>query len=136
MRPPRTFVDTNILVYAFAEPFGTKGLKASEAMLKLGNQMIVSTQVLHEFYNVATRKLGMPSHQARQVIVDLSNGEVVSSSPPMLIRAIDLSDATECSFWDALIIQAAIDSRCVRLFTEDLNHGQLINGVRIENPLR
>ena len=78
----------------------------------------------------------MPSSQVRQVIVDLSSGEVVSPAPAMLIRAIDLSDASSCSFWDALILQAAIDSRCVRLFTEDLNHGQVINGLRIENPLK
>ncbi len=97
--------------------------------------MMVSTQVLQEFYWIGMRKLGMEAPLARRAVQELSEGQVVVADRAIIAEAIDLSIVTGYTLWDALIIQAAVVGKCERLFTEDLQHGQIVKGVRIENPL-
>jgi predicted nucleic acid-binding protein len=96
----------------------------------------LSTQVLQEFYVAGTRKLTQPlaPHDAEQVVRDLAALPVVPVDTRMILAAIERSRHSRFSFWDALIIEAALASGAGRLLTEDLQHGQQIDGLRIENP--
>ena len=90
--------------------------------------MVISTQVLQELFVVLTRRLkpNLPIEKARKVIEDFSKIEVSLIEPEIILKAI----------WDALIVSAAAKARCRVLFTEDLNHGQKIEGVKIVNPFQ
>jgi len=100
--------------------------------------MVISTQVLQELFVVLTRRLkpGLPIEKARKVIEDFSKIEVSLIEPEIILKAIDVFQKYKISFWDALIVSAAAKARCRVLFTEDLNHGQKIEGVKIVNPFR
>jgi predicted nucleic acid-binding protein len=99
-----------------------------------GQSGVVSTQVFQEFYVVATSKLGVEPLLAKKIIGSLANFETVTVDLPLIKQAIDICVADNISFWDALIVSAAAAAQCKTIWTEDLNHGQLINGVKIENP--
>ncbi|MHB8840003.1 MAG: PIN domain-containing protein [Gemmatimonadaceae bacterium] len=133
----KTFIDTNILVYA-ADDDATPRRDASRkiiASLVQDGSGVVSTQVMQEFYVAATRKLGMPPLAAKAVLKTFAVFEVVQVSPELIHAAVDCSVLNTVSFWDALIIASASSAGCSRLFTEDLSSGQAIMGVAIENPL-
>jgi len=84
---------------------------------------------------VATSKLKVNSLLAKKMIAYLANFETVTVDLPMIKQAIDILSAYQISFWDALIVSSAKASGCRVIWTEDLNHGQLVKGVKIENPL-
>jgi predicted nucleic acid-binding protein len=90
---------------------------------------------LQEFYVVATRKLSVDPLTARRAIYLLPNFDVVTITVPLIELAIDINVADQLSFWDALIAAAATSADCDEIWTEDLQHGQMIRGVRITNPL-
>jgi predicted nucleic acid-binding protein len=90
--------------------------------------------VLQEFYVAATRKLGVAPLAAKSVMQTFKVFEIVQASPDLIERAIDGSVLNGVSFWDALIVAAAAASGCAIVYSEDLNPGQTIQGVRIENP--
>ena len=134
----KTFVDTNILIYAYDVDAGAKHTKA-KALLKelwLNRDGLISTQVLQEFYVNATRKIRMPLPKpvARAVIADYVPWCVEATTPVDITSAFALEDTAHISFWDALIIAVAARSGATRIVSEDLNHGQAIGGVTIENP--
>ena len=132
----RVFIDTNILIYAEDADAGPKGVLAEKVLksLILSGQAVLSTQVLQEFFTVATRKLKLPAEVARMRVETYAQLDVILLRPELILSAIDLHRLRPISFWDALIIRAAAVSGCSRLLSEDLQHGQLIDGVRIENP--
>ena len=130
------FVDTNILLYSVDLKAGVKR-EIARALLddrQAEPLKVVSTQVLQEFYAVATRKLRVDRARIRQAMDSMCDLEVVQVDVPLIREAIDCSVLNNISFWDALIVSAARKAACSVLWTEDLNHGQVINGVRIENP--
>ncbi len=133
----KVFLDTNILVNA-ADNSDTEKKEQSRALLTsfLNDGVIcaVSTQVLQEFYVVATRKLGIEPLMAKDMVHSFRNYEVVRVVPDLIEDAIDISILNQLSFWDALIVAAAESARCENILTEDLNHGQVIRGVRVKNP--
>lgn len=134
----RCFLDTNILVYSIDESDGLKRRAASSLVTELSRtgSGVISTQVLQEFYNVITRKTGCSKEKARELVKKLSECfEVHTNSAPDIIRAIDISMRTQFSFWDSLILSAAIASGCSVLYSEDLNNGQFVENIRIANPL-
>ena len=96
---------------------------------------VVSTQVLQEFFVSATRKLSMPPLAAKAVLKTFSIFETVQVSPALIEDAIDCSILNELSFWDALILTAAAAAGCGTVYSEDLNAGQTILGVTVQNPL-
>ena len=98
----------------------------------------MSVQVLQEFYVTVTRKLRTPvaKGQARELVRAYSSWVVSPTTPETVMRATDLSEANEIGFWDALIVAAAEQSGADILYSEDLNDGQVIAGVRVVNPLR
>jgi len=90
--------------------------------------------VLHEFVNAALRKLGLPLEIIRARVRLYSRFETVNASSSAVADALDLHALHQISFWDALILQAARQSGCVQLLTEDLQAGAAIGGIRVVNP--
>ena len=131
----RAFVDTNVLVYAFdtAEP-----AKRAIALELLGSdlQLVVSTQVLGEFFVAVTRKLAtpLPVERAKEAISELVRIPTVLVDATLVLAAVDTAHAHQLSYWDAQIVEAAATAGCERLLTEDLADGATLRGVRIENP--
>lgn len=132
----RTFIDTNVLVYAFDSSEPTKQRTALDALAKSGDRSVLSTQVLSEFYVVATRKLADPlaPRVAADVVGRLSRLPVVETDTSLVRSAIDISMHSQVSYWDGLIVAAAVASGCDRILTEDLSSGATINDVEIVNP--
>lgn len=135
-----TFVDTNVLVYAHDKTDPVKQAVAQAALEQLWSQRsgVLSTQILQEFYVVATarQKLAMTPGEAREIVELYSTWPVVLIEPPLILTASRLHEQQSMSFWDALVVEAASVAGAGRLLTEDLTHGQEIQGVRIENPFR
>lgn len=134
----KTFVDTNILIYAYDVDAGAKHTTA-KALLKalwLSRDGVISTQVLQEFYVNATRKIRtpLPKSVARAVIADYVPWCLDPTTPADIVSAFALEDAAQISFWDTLIIAVAARGGAMRIVSEDLNNGQAIGGVTIENP--
>lgn len=132
----RSFIDTNVLVYADSADAGDKQSRASALIaqhLRDGDG-VLSTQVLHEFVNAALRKLGLPLDVVRARVRLFSRFETVNASPAAVLEALDLHALHGVSVWDALILQAARQSGCVQLLTEDLQAGAVMAGVRVVNP--
>lgn len=134
----KTFVDTNVLIYAHDIQAGRKQEKASQVLGDLWQTKtgVVSTQVLQEFYVNVTRKIPTPIKRstAKDIIKQYSVWQVVESDVDMILRASELEERHALSFWDAMIIAAARKAGAARILTEDLSHGEIIDGVVIENP--
>ena len=129
--PGGMFFDTNILIYAHdnADPF--KQLRAQETMdaaIK-ADKLVISTQVMQEFYAVAVRKRWMTPAQAHSLLVRLAEHAVVPANADTVLRSVALQQREQLSIWDALVVQAALDARCSVLFSEDLQEGR-----RYESP--
>jgi predicted nucleic acid-binding protein len=132
----RVFLDTNILIYADDLDAGDKRTRARALLAQhiTERSAVLSTQVLQEFFVVATRKLGVRPEVVRRKVELLSTMDVVAIDPPLILAAIDLHRLHPISFWDALVVRSASRAGCRRLLTEDLQHGSTIDGVRIDNP--
>jgi len=135
-----TFVDSNVLVYAYDRTAGPKRDISRRALAELwtAREGAISTQVLAEFYVNVTRKLPQPMTRprARAVLRRYATWPVYAAGGLDVFEASELEQAHSLSFWDALIVVAAGRAGAERLLTEDLQHGRVINGVRIENPFR
>jgi predicted nucleic acid-binding protein len=135
---PLTFVDTNVLAYAHdrSETGKQPVARAHLGMLWHDRTGALSTQVLQEFYVVATRKLAAPMHRttARRIVTLYAAWPVVQVDVPLILAASELEERHALSFWDALIVEAARRSGATRLLTEDLQHGRVVGGVAVENP--
>jgi predicted nucleic acid-binding protein len=135
----RAFLDTNVLVYAVDETEPEKRDTARRLLGLAGDaEYVLSTQILGEFYTAVTRKLAEPISEAvaSAVVDQLSLLPVVPSDPVLVKAAIQTSRSAQLSYWDGLIVAAAAQAGCGRLLSEDLNDGQLIGSVRVENPFR
>ena len=135
----KVFLDTNVLVYASDHGQAVKRARAITLLRSIGEgdiRPVISTQVMQEFYVTATRKLGIDPLVAKGLLHDFEHFEVIPIQPSLINEAIDCSILNTLSFWDALIIVSAERAQCERLWTEDLNHGQVVRGVKIENPFR
>jgi predicted nucleic acid-binding protein len=132
----RVFIDTNIFVYADDASAKTKRDRARAVLGPLirTRRAVVSTQVMQEYFQTATKKLGLSAERARWRVEVLGRLEVVVIRPELVIGAIDLHRLHQLSLWDALIVKCASAAGCSVLLTEDLSHGQTLDGVRIENP--
>jgi len=128
----KVFLDTNVLVYA-SDGANPAKQRAIECMLTLEKQRVLSTQILQEFYVVATRKLGVTPPEAKSRLRSLHQLETVLVDRVVSFEAIDCSAMDQLSFWDAFVVRG----RTSELF-RDLDrrsfHGQYIRGVQVINP--
>jgi len=133
------FVDTNILIYAHDLDAGEKHLKAAEVVRTLWDSGtgVLSTQVLQEFYVNVTRKIPqpLPLSKARGLVGAYGAWDVSCPTLETLLAASEIQERHQLSFWDAMIVAAAQEAGADTLLTEDLNHGQLIEGIHVVNPL-
>ena len=132
----RQFFDTNVLVYAHdARHAGKRDLSRSLVGDALDHdEFVVSTQVLVEFYATATRRGLLAWAEALDLVLLWSGHEIVNQTPALVANAIALHRDHSVSFWDALIVQAALDARCDVLLSEDLQHGRRFGELEVRNP--
>ncbi len=132
------FVDSNILVYAFDISAGWKRERAVELLGALWESESghLSIQVLQEFYVNITRisPARYRPEAAIELVSEYTSWQIHSPVPGDLLRAAAIQTRYQISFWDAMIINSAAALNCETLWTEDLNHGQTYDGVRVVNP--
>lgn len=131
------FVDTNILIYAHDRDAGEKRARAAQALEQLWDERTgrLSVQVLQEFYVTVTQKLATARASAREIIRTYTPWVHHPTTPETILRASEIAELAQLSFWDALIVASAEQVGASQLYTEDLNAGQIIVGVKIVNPL-
>jgi predicted nucleic acid-binding protein len=134
----RTFLDTNVLVYCFdlGEPAKRKrALAILEGDADVGD-LVVSTQVLQEFYVTVTRKLKrpLPASEASAAVQELAKLSVVQIDLAMVLASIADCQAHQLSLWDTLILRSALTASCEQVLTEDLQHGLMFESLRVQNP--
>ncbi|GAB4401957.1 MAG: PIN domain-containing protein [Anaerolineales bacterium] len=134
------FLDTNILVYAYDRSAGQKHTIAAQFLEQcwLNQNGCVSIQILQEFFVIVTRKIAIPldTYIARQIVADLAQWQLHVPKASDLLQAIDFQQNYLLSFWDALVVQSAINLHCNQLISEDLNHGQFYGEVQVINPFK
>ncbi len=135
---PIVFVDTNVLIYAedraHADKHATARAWLRELWLRRSGRL--STQVLNEFYVAATRKLkpAMPAGDARAEVRRLQRWQPWVVDHATVEAAWAVESRFTVNYWDALMVAAAQQQGCTYLLTEDLQHDQVLDGVRIVNP--
>jgi predicted nucleic acid-binding protein len=133
------FLDTNIIVYAFGQSFPQKA-KIAQRLITDGaadKQAIISYQVVQEFVNVALREFRLAivkSDLESFVLTALFPMMAISSSPALVIEALRLHGETQLSWYDSLIVAAAIKGGCEILYSEDMQHGRRFGDLVIQNP--
>jgi predicted nucleic acid-binding protein len=132
----RSLLDTNVLVYADSadEPLRQRMALDLIKRHRAEGSAVLAVQVLQEFANVALRKLGLPLPLLRSRLDFYGRFELVPTTPELIAGALDLHALHGLSFYDALIVQAAVTSGCSQLLTEDMQHGAVLGGVRLVNP--
>jgi len=138
--PEVCFVDTNVLLYAQDTHDHDKYRVARDLLegLWTGGVGIISTQVLQEFYSVATRKLRPPitPSEAREVVVQYIDWCRIDTDPLLILSASRLAEEHSVNFWDGLIIEAALRAGATELVTEDLQDGRKFGSLRVRNPFK
>jgi predicted nucleic acid-binding protein len=134
----RSFVDTNVLVYAYDRSAGAKRERASALLRELwrSGTGCVSVQVLQELFVTVTRKVPRPldAETASAIVRDLTRWTVHAPAGEDVLAAIGIHRRTGVSFWDAMIVQSASELSCAVLYSEDLAHDHSYDGVRVLNP--
>lgn len=132
----KAFFDTNVLAYEFERKDLRKRDIARELLRewRLSGRMILSVQVLQELYVVLTRKMGIYEEDAEKIIKSYARLPIISADSGLVLQGIGISRRYRISFWDALLVAAALRGDCRIIFTEDLSHGMKIEGVEIVNP--
>lgn len=132
------FADTNLLVYAFDGDEPVKRRQAVATLHDEGDSIVISTQVLAEFYVVVTRELRNPlsESEAEHAVEALCHLPVVATDRDLVAAGIARSRGSRLSLWDALIVEAALTAGCERLLTEDLAEGASFGALRVQNPFR
>ena len=133
----RTFVDTNVLIYAYDADAKQKHEVANEILRELWSERtgVLSMQVLQEFYVNVTRKIPSPlSKDLARSMVSSYVPWCMETTPTEISAAFRIEDESRIGFWDALIVSSAVKSGAARILTEDLSAGQCIAGILIENP--
>jgi len=137
----KSFLDTNILVYAYDSSEEEKHPKASRLLKDIWNSQagVLSIQVLSEFYVVVTQKVERPisSSEAKAIIEDyLSSWEVIEPRGDTLLSSIEAANKYNFHFWDAMIFVAAKEANVIRIYTEDFQRNLEIEGIKFINPFR
>ncbi len=132
----RSFLDSNVIVYT-DDPEEHEKREHAVALVAAARQTglgVISTQVMQEYFNATTRKLGTPAEAARRKIEALGHLDVVQIDPALVLAAIDLYRLHQLSIWDALIVQAAAAAGCRQLLTEDMVTGSRLSMASMAGP--
>lgn len=136
----RVFIDTNLWAYRLDQREAAKSRRVHQwlAAIVADHEVVISTQVLIELRSVVSRKLQPPltDQQMTALLEALAGFEVVSTDANLTLDAHQLAIREQLSWFDALIAEAAIRSRCSVLYSEDFGHGRRIAGLDVVNPLR
>ncbi|RYE18497.1 MAG: PIN domain-containing protein [Sphingobacteriaceae bacterium] len=130
----KVFLDSNILIYTYSATEPEKQLIARK--LVIDNLTFISTQVLQELCNIVTRKFKFNYFDAVKVIQECSRNSFVHiNSETTILQACSIAEKSGYSFYDCMIISAALESDCATLYSEDLHNGHLIDEkLTIKNP--
>ncbi len=135
-----SFVDTNVLVHAEDLDDKRKHQIARDLVMDLwdSREGVLSVQVLQELFVTVTRKIKQPLAvpRALAIVREYLTWRVVENTGNLLVSAVELQQKAKLSFWDSLIVQAAIEAGCERLYSEDLNEGQRFGVLKVVNPFR
>jgi predicted nucleic acid-binding protein len=134
---PLTFVDTNVLVYAHDASDPERHARAMSLLRRLWADRagVVSTQVLAELYSVLTRKLGMSSPEAREIVLLYAAWPVVQVDVPLLAAAMERHGLDGLAWWDAMVVEAGLRAGVERLASEDFGAGRRFGAMEVLNPL-
>jgi predicted nucleic acid-binding protein len=135
----RFFLDTNLFVYTFDAKAPAKAKRAAQIIRRAADtgEGIISYQVVQEFFNVALRRFPQPmsAAEAEQYLTTVLQPLLaVHSSPAIYFSALRIGEKHRLSWYDSLIIAAAVEGQCEKVYSEDFQHGQRIDSLRIENP--
>ena len=133
----KRFFDTNVVIYAYDDSEPTKQAVARSLLLNAAATTtgVISTQVLGEFFHATVvRRPLLTVANARTALRALSHLHVATIPPSLVERAVDLHERFQLRYWDALIIATAKHEGCDEVLSEDMNHGQNYDGVRVTNP--
>jgi len=134
----KVFIDSNILVYAFDSSEQEKQAIAQNLLNMEGvtGDIALSTQVLQEFFVIVTRKLKIPLSidDASKTVQLFSAYPLIQINPKLILKGIERHRNESFSFWDALIVEAALAANCKILFSEDMQDGRRIGKLEIRNP--
>ena len=132
----KIFIDTNILVYTLDQKNIEKRDAARVIVKKVveSHLPVISTQVIQEFFVVASSKLKADSIVVKNIIHNFHNMEIVNNDLDLIEQAIDISVLSQLSFWDSLIIASAEKANCEYVLSEDLNSRQNYRGIKMLNP--
>ncbi|HEY8943531.1 MAG TPA: PIN domain-containing protein [Polyangiaceae bacterium] len=136
MSAARVFIDTNVFTYVFDDSETDKQARAQKVLEDESREIFVSTQVLQELYVSLTKgRHPIATHEiAERAVREVATYSLIQVDRQLILAGIDTSRRQKLSFWDALIVRAAAEAGCEVLLSEDLNDGQVIEGIRIENP--
>jgi len=135
----RFFLDTNVFVYSLDRTAPKKATRAGELIREAldTRKGVISFQVAQEFFNVALRRFADPMSvsEAEQYLgLVLRPLMAVQSSPSLYAEALQIKGRYRLSWYDSLILAAAVQTECTLLFSEDFQHGQRFHDVRVQNP--
>jgi predicted nucleic acid-binding protein len=135
----RFFLDTNLFVYTFDSKAPSKAKRAAQLIRRAADtgEGIISYQVVQEFFNAAFRRFPQPMTvaEAEQYLITVLRPLLaVHSSPALYVEGLRISEKYKVSWYDSLIVAAALEGGCEKLYSEDFQHGQKMEGMRIENP--
>ena len=132
MPAERIFLDSNLIIYAY--------FKQDENKQRISKQLIsqnaiISTQVLQELTNILHRKMGVDYSIVRSILQEcLKNCDLNTNTSDTVFLALDIAERYSFSFYDSLIVAAALESKCTTLYSEDMQHNQRIENLIIKNP--
>lgn len=134
----RSFLDSNILVYTDDSASNEKQQRATQLLEEGWNSgnLVISTQVLQEYFAAATRELHVAVETAQRKIELLAHLDIIDIQHQDIVRAIEIHRLYQYSFWDSLIIGSAQKAACFTLYSEDMQHGQRIGGIEVVNPFK
>lgn len=133
----KAFVDTNILIYSYSEDEPLKKNSANRIFEEYAGNLIISNQVINELTNILFKKFNLSSEDIENVILEVDSLlPIVSFDVKTQIKAVRIKDRYKLQFYDALIIATALENGCNILFSEDMQHLQIIDEtLTIINPL-
>ncbi len=134
----KVFFDTNVLVYAFDNNEPEKAETAQKLIDEFGSigKLVLSTQVLQELYVTLTRtgKLSIEKSKAKLIVDSFSEFELIQVDKNIISMAMKRNQSKDFSFWDSLIVEAALSSDCNTLYTEDMHDGLEVDSLVLRNP--